>query len=465
MNEEINLKENALEWFQNHALDLLGPCELNVNEDEELDRTSFSINLSGTPPFILEDDGFKPCSKKIHENINLYLDTIPDGFIEVLVYLRIEISSEKYASACVLSNYVNMQSNAAYTQIFDQGDKLIVRVKVASSASLGGASDDFYYLFLSALTQTYHFFELFNILGEVDKNPDEIINIFDQRFSEIDVEDARQDEKINETEAEGFGNKDIDKDVRIKIEEFIAEFKGVLDGFDDADYWTDNLDYSIDSFVFFDALIDQLWPDNGPMEKNLGSVTAVFGSYVAITLMHQFNGEWSATKDGVWTFVIDDSDKFRGKAAQPFVWMRNRFNNKELISKKYESIFSLPNLINHKKTIIDINDLNHLFRENANGPGVDSKAVPTVFCNVINKDVILIKKGSIRNALINNLYFLLSEDEIKSKNGNNNRITVMCYWYNWKPKTTWMNILVEGGDYERVDNFSGEVVVNFGRHE
>ena len=73
MNEEINLKENALEWFQNHALDLLGPCELNVNEDEELDRTSFSITLSGTPPFILEDDGFKPCSKKIHENINLYL--------------------------------------------------------------------------------------------------------------------------------------------------------------------------------------------------------------------------------------------------------------------------------------------------------------------------------------------------------------------------------------------------------
>jgi hypothetical protein len=115
------------------------------------------------------------------------------------------------------------------------------------------------------------------------------------------------------------------------------------------------------------------------------------------------------------------------------------------------------------KNIIKINELNDLYNPNANGPGTDSQAIPTHFCQVADSKVILIRRGSIRNAEINNMYFLLAEDVNHPRHDGNQRITVKCFWYYWKPKTTWMGILLNEGEYELIDNFTGDVVVNFGR--
>ena len=455
MTNEFTLKESALEWFQNHALDALGPCELNVKTDEELEQTTFSIKLKGLPPLISEDAESENFSNEIHENINIYLETIQESFIEVIIYLQIKISSEKYNYACELSNYVNSQSNASYVQVFEQDNELVIRFKVATSACMGAGIEDFYFLLLSALSPTYKFFELFLILSSSSNTPNEIINSFNANIRENEDEDE-------------------DEVIRSKIYEFNEEFKRIIDGLDDADYWEEKLDYSINSFKLFDELINDLWPESGPMEKNIESVTAVFGSYIAVTFMLVFNGEWSIESEGSWRYIIDETDDFPMLAIQPFVWMRNRFDNNELIFQKYESMASYANsvkdnkkkvvdLYSLEKNIIDIKELNNLFDPNANGPGTDAKAVPTVFCNVNNKKVVLIKKGAIRNAKINNMYFLLPEETKHPRHDSDTRITVECYWYNWKPKTTWMGILVDEGNYEIISNYTGEVIVNFGR--
>lgn len=330
MTELIDLKKIALNWFENDASDVIGPCEITVNSEENLERTTFTIKLQDIPPVILENLNNLNSQEKIHEKIKFYIEIIQNSFIEIYTYINLEIKSQKYNNACVIANYINSQSNAAYVQIFDNKNYLVVRFKVASSSMSGAGSDVFYYLILTALTPTYHYFKLFQILYELNVDSDKAIQKFEKHIQ--DTNDTSNTVRDSEEYT------DEDAEIVTKIEEFNEEFIKILGSLENSEYWIKNLNFETDSFTIFDELISELWQGDGPMEKNIESVTAVFGSYVAITLMQKFNGEWSIEDEGSWRYILEETEEFPGLAIQPFVWMRKRFDNKESIAEKYESM-------------------------------------------------------------------------------------------------------------------------------
>jgi len=187
MSKESILKDLALSWFQNESLEILGPFDLNVQTDEELNRTTFKINLTQTPPLIYEMELDKEINEDtlnlitlnlINKNINLYLDTVEDRFIEVLCYLGLSVSSDKYSQACEIANFLNINSNTYFIQVFPQEETLNIRIKVATSAIGGVGNDDFYILITSVILSTYNYWSLFSILEKSNESADKIIAIF-----------------------------------------------------------------------------------------------------------------------------------------------------------------------------------------------------------------------------------------------------------------------------------------------
>jgi hypothetical protein len=336
MTEKLNLKNQAIFWLQNYALEVLGPCEVNVKDNEEAERSTISIILSGEPPVISEDSNYNFISSEIHENISIYLDIIQNNFIEVLIYLHIDIASEKYNYACELANYINSQSNSSHVQIFDQDEDLIIRIKVSSSASLGADNEDFKNLILSNLCVCYYFYELFLILSESHNHPNDIIDIFNSKVSGIDSHTT----KLESANLHNDEDEDEDELIRTQVDYLNTEFIKILDSLEDSDYWTEKLDYSINSLSYFDQLITDLWPNEGPSENNIETITAIFGSYVAVSLMEKFNGHWSVGDKGAWIFNFSVNDDYVYTQVKPFVWMSNKFHDNELISKNYELFIS-----------------------------------------------------------------------------------------------------------------------------
>lgn len=470
--KNISLKRSALSWFQDYAADVLGPSEIDVHTDEKGGKTTFTVTLKSSPPVVEENLGAKSSSYVVHENIRLYLDVIEEGFLEVLVYLNLEVGINRFSDACELANYVNTESNTGYVQIFDEDGSLVIRVKVVSSAFATPSNQDFYYLFASALSVAYKTFDLFYLFSSSDLDPDSVIELLESKVSNDSFSDSSDagNSAVSDSDENSLHE---DKEIRVEIVQFSNEFKNVVSELDDSSYWGKRLDYSIGSLVLLDQLVKELWHGEPPNQKNIESVVAVFGSYIAQILMQTFNGRWAVGSDGAWKYIMALSEDHPEIQVYPFVWMRKRFEKGELISEKYESLIAYSEKISKSyvsnavtKSVtreISIDDLSNLLDLSVKGPSTDSKAKPTVVCTVMNQEVVLIKEGAIRGTLITNSFFLLAEKAAHPRRDSGQRIAVKCYWYNWKPKTSWMGIHVKEGAYEIIENYSGEVVVNFGR--
>lgn len=472
--ERESLKRVTLNWFQEHAADVLGPSEINVHTDENIGKTTFTVMLKSSPPVVERDLRANSSEYEVHENIRLYLDVIDEGFLEVLVYLQLEVSSERFPGACEVANYVNARSSSGYVQVFDEEGGLVIRVKVASSAIASPSDRDFHYLFASCLTTAYQAFHLFYLFASTDLDSEELINVFGSNVPIDSNSDSDQDGTSPPVDIEEDSLQE-DVEIRSKVADFSKEFKNVVSGLEASDYWEEKLDYSIESFEFFDQLVEDLWPEEPPNQKNIEPVVAVFGSYIAQTLMHAFDGFWAVNSDGAWKYILALGEDQPDIEVYPFVWMRKRFDGGDLISDKYESLIAYseqikePNLGNTPtgavRRQIQIDQLSGLLDLNAKGPSTDTNAKPTVVCHVINHRVVLIKDGSIRGARVKNLFFLPADEGAHPRHDAHQRVSVKCYWYNWRPKTSWMGILVKEGAYEIIENYSGEVVVNFGRDD
>ena len=483
--ERESLKRVTLNWFQEHAADVLGPSEINVHTDENIGRTTFTVTLKSSPPVVEGYLESRSLDYEVHENIRIYLDVIEDGFLELLVYLELKVDSSSFLGACELANYVNSNSSTGFVQVFDERDGLIVRVKVASSASRTPSDEDFNHLFFSSFSVAYQAFDLFYLFSSTGLDPRSVIDLFESMSAGDSCLNSDQEEDPKSDESKGEDLK-RDKEIRYKLAQISNEFKNIVSGLEDADYWEEKLDYSIDSFQFFDQLVEDLWPEEPPTEKNIEKVVAVFGSYIAQTLMYAFEGTWSVSSDGAWEYTMAVSEDQPVIQVYPFVWMRKRFDEEDLIAEKYQSLVTYSEQITDShfigasseqlveshfissptgvgKRLIRIDELSDLLDLNVKGPGTDVNAEPTVVCNVINHRVVLIKEGSIRGARVANLFFLLADDRAHPRHDAHQRLAVKCYWYNWKPKTSWMGILVKEGAYEIIENYTGEVVVNFGR--
>jgi len=470
--ERESLKRITLNWFQGYAADVLGPSEIDVHTDENIGKTTFTVILKSTPPVVARDFRVNSSKYEVHENIRLYLDVIDEGFLEVLVYLELEVSSERFQGACEVANYVNTRLSSGCVQVFDEEGDLIIRVKVASSAFTSPSERDFHYLFASCLTTAYQAFDVFYLFSSTDLNPEELINVFE---STVPIDSHSDPYHENSSKGIDIEKESLQEDVEIryKVADFSKEFKSVVSGLEDSDYWEEKLDYSIESFEFFDQLVEDLWPEEPPNENSIEPVVAVFGSYVAQTLMQAFDGFWAVDSNGAWKYVMALGEDQPHIGVYPFAWMRKRFDNGDLISEKYEAMMAYseqieePNLDDAPPGVvtsrIQIDQLSGLLDLNANGPSTDANARPTVVCHVIKSRVVFIKDGSIRGARVKNLYFLPADEGKHFRHDAHQRVSVKCYWYNWRPKTSWMGILVNEGAYEIIDNYSGEVVVNFGR--
>ena len=80
------------------------------------------------------------------------------------------------------------------------------------------------------------------------------------------------------------------------------------------------------------------------------------------------------------------------------------------------------------------------------------------------RHVVYVKQATIRNATVTNAYFLLTEDyAVQQRNNGTERLEVECLWYDRKPKTTWMNITVQPGQYEIQSSEGISVVANIAR--
>ena len=100
----------------------------------------------------------------------------------------------------------------------------------------------------------------------------------------------------------------------------------------------------------------------------------------------------------------------------------------------------------------------------SNVPHTDSKAQPVLW-QVAPKGryVVYVEKASIRNAVMENEWFLLAENAMPKKtDSGEDEIEVECYWYGCKPKTTWMH-LATNKDFCRKEAHGERVVLNIQR--
>jgi hypothetical protein len=199
MNSKADLNESALAWLKDRAgLSLLGPFELQIDTNEEEVKTVFRIILSGTPVEFIDGENSILISPSINSNeakaelstiddgrgLDLYFETIDQYFLGAYSYLQIDIDGNLYAKACFLANYANTRSSLAFFQVYKNDDsELIVKVKSFSSAFKGASDVDFYNVIYAVLKSSYQYWELFDLLNNINLSSDEIISIFENNNS------------------------------------------------------------------------------------------------------------------------------------------------------------------------------------------------------------------------------------------------------------------------------------------
>lgn len=96
-------------------------------------------------------------------------------------------------------------------------------------------------------------------------------------------------------------------------------------------------------------------------------------------------------------------------------------------------------------------------------PMTDAAAIPKCVRAVSNVPAIKIQKGAIRNAQFENCIFeLVSENDTPKMRWGMKRILVKCLWFGKKPPTTWMHVGIIG-EFDIIQNYTGDVVEGFGR--
>jgi len=97
-------------------------------------------------------------------------------------------------------------------------------------------------------------------------------------------------------------------------------------------------------------------------------------------------------------------------------------------------------------------------------PNTDKRAKPSKYKFVKNAKVLVVKRASIRSAIISNgVFYLNNIDNPFSHYKEKTRASVECMWFGRKPKVTWMNLTVYDGEWEIKNKYTGDVIVNISR--
>ena len=93
----------------------------------------------------------------------------------------------------------------------------------------------------------------------------------------------------------------------------------------------------------------------------------------------------------------------------------------------------------------------------------DAKAEPIAYSEVpAGRLVVKVTDAEIRDAVVSGHFLVVQKDNPRSYKEGNWRIEVECYWFEKKPKTSWMHLTVNNG-FEYVKNYKSEVIHNIGR--
>ena len=98
-----------------------------------------------------------------------------------------------------------------------------------------------------------------------------------------------------------------------------------------------------------------------------------------------------------------------------------------------------------------------------NIPHTDAGAYPIIMRHVRNVRAINIAQGSIRSAPVSGV-FELATDEVNPivDHPTYRDVEVKCFWYQHKPKTTWMHVKVLA-ESEVIESYTGFVIGDIGR--
>lgn len=94
---------------------------------------------------------------------------------------------------------------------------------------------------------------------------------------------------------------------------------------------------------------------------------------------------------------------------------------------------------------------------------LDERAVAIGWKTAITgRRCIQVTNARIRGAVVSGYFQVADVLKPESTFGDRQRIEVECYWYGKKPKTTWMNLTINGGCKD-VKNYTGDVIADIGR--
>lgn len=109
-------------------------------------------------------------------------------------------------------------------------------------------------------------------------------------------------------------------------------------------------------------------------------------------------------------------------------------------------------------------DLEGLITLDWSGKNTDPKAKVSHVLKVSQARTVRVKHASYRGASIANYHFLPAGDPaIREVADQMYELEVLCLWYRWKPKNSWMRLKVLSSEFEIVESFTGSVVVNISR--
>jgi hypothetical protein len=112
-----------------------------------------------------------------------------------------------------------------------------------------------------------------------------------------------------------------------------AEYVAKMD--DAADY---ALDFSEESIVSLEDMLEDFYGDEGPSEQNWDAMVWAFGSYLAAVINNNFNGEWVKNEE---TGEIIFEAETAGVGLNPFTWIAKKFDAQDSIKDKYNFITNM----------------------------------------------------------------------------------------------------------------------------
>ena len=115
----------------------------------------------------------------------------------------------------------------------------------------------------------------------------------------------------------------------VKTAEYVSQGK-------DAEEY--GLDFSEESVIGLDDMLEDLWGEEGPSEENWDSMVWAFGSYIAVVISRHFNGDWARNEEsGEIVFEAETA----GVGLNPFSWVAKKFDTQDSLKSNYDFITNM----------------------------------------------------------------------------------------------------------------------------